>query len=290
MLKTVWLQEKSNKKTDGCTVLLGGFDGLHIGHRQLVEEAKSLRKPIGVMTIIGGKADEGLFTLLEREEIFRLAGVDFVFAFSFSDIKDLSAQAFASLLQENLQASAYICGDDFRFGAGAKGTPEILENATHVRVETVKLLTVDGEKVSSGRVKKLLLEGDLERANLLLGERFFLTGEVVADRKIGRTIGFPTANIRYPEGKFSIKKGVYETRVCVDGKEYKGITNFGARPTFDEPTELTETYLDGFSGDLYGRKIKVEFVRFLREIVKFESVEKLKEQLREDTRRIREND
>ena len=110
------------------------------------------------------------------------------------------------------------------------------------------------------------------------------------DRGVGKTIGFPTANIRYPKDKFPIKKGVYQTCVCIDGKAYNGITNFGARPTFDDSTVVTETYLDGFSGDLYGKTLEVQFKRFLREIKKFDSVEELQRQLQTDIRRVREND
>lgn len=290
MLKTIWLQEQSNKDTENCAILLGGFDGLHIGHRALVERAKSFGVAIGAMTILGGKAEEGLFTLAERERIFREAGVSFLFAFTFSEIKDLTPQEFAVLLQEKWKPSVFVCGTDFRFGNGAKGTPKLLEETTRVRVETIEPITVDGTKVSSGHIKKLLADGKIAEANALLGEEFFLVGEVFPDRKIGRTIGFPTANIAYPQGKFPIKKGVYETVTRVDGREYKGITNFGARPTFDETTVVTETYLDGFSGDLYGRCLRVRFVRFLREITKFESAEALKKQLEKDVRRIREND
>ena len=129
--------------------------------------------------------------------------------------------------------------------------------------------------------------GKTEEAAALLGHPFFLTGEVVQDRQIGRTLNFPTANIVYPVGKYSLKTGVYETRVNVDGKLYKGITNYGARPTFNNDTVVTETYLDGFSGSLYGRRLKVEFVRFLREVKRFDGVEELKAQLTKDIRQVR---
>ena len=100
-------------------------------------------------------------------------------------------------------------------------------------------------------------------------------------------MGFPTANILYPEGKFPLKRAVYETRVCVDGKEYKCISNFGARPTFDNDRVLTETYLDGFEGDLYGKELTVRFVRFLRDIEKFDGAAALKRQLETDIERVR---
>ena len=114
-----------------------------------------------------------------------------------------------------------------------------------------------------------------------------MIGEVFKDRQVGRTIGFPTANVLYPQEKFPLKKGVYETKVEYNGVVYKGITNYGARPTFGNENVLTETYLDGFGGDLYGETLKIRFVRFLREIQKFESVELLKQQLEKDIKKVR---
>ena len=127
-------------------------------------------------------------------------------------------------------------------------------------------------------------------ANALLGENFFLLGKVIKDRQVGRTLGFPTANILYPNEKFPLKEGVYETKIYVDGDTYRGITNYGARPTFDNSDVLTETYIDGFSGDLYGKTLKIEFVQYLRDIQKFDSVDELKEQLAKDIGRIKNHD
>lgn len=267
-------------------MLLGGFDGLHVGHRRLLACAKNSGFPVGIMTIVGGKED-GLFTFAEREAIFKKNGVDFVFELPFSEIKDLSPDEFIRLLEKEFSPKLFVCGEDFRFGAKAIGTPETLKKVGQVCVEVIPLVEIDGEKVSSRYIKTLIGAGEMERANALLGERFFLIGEVKKDRQIGRTIGFPTANIAYPQGKCALKQGVYETRVEVDGKMYKGITNYGARPTFADESVWTETYLDGFEGDLYGRILKIEFARYLREIRKFDGVEDLKTQLIKDIRTVR---
>lgn len=271
-------------------MLLGGFDGLHVGHRELLSRAKDSGLPIGVMTIVGGKEKDSLFTFAEREEIFKAANADFVFELPFFEIKDFTPEQFLQILEKEFSPKMFVCGEDFRFGAKAMGTPEILKKSTQVRVEIVPLLEMNGEKVSSTYVKTLLNKGAVDEATRLLTHPFFLIGEVYADRKIGRTIGFPTANIVYPTGKYPLKIGVYETRVCVDGKTYKGITNYGARPTFADETVVTETYLDGFDGELYGETLKVEFIRYLRGVQKFDGVDALKKQLEEDLRRVREND
>ena len=271
-------------------MLLGGFDGLHLGHRRLLSYAKQSGLPVGLMTIVGGKAQENIFTFAEREIIFRQSGADFIFELPFCEIKDLSAEEFLQMLTAEFSPQLFVCGEDFRFGAGACGTPEMIKQATHVRVEIQSLMQMYGEKISSRAIKNLLMHGEVEKAGALLGESFFLIGEVVKDRQIGRTLGFPTANIAYPKEKFPIKQGVYETRICVDGKAYKGITNYGARPTFDNAQVLTETHLDGFDGDLYGGTLKIDFVRYLRPVQKFESVEELKAQLQSDIRTVRGND
>ncbi len=270
-------------------MLLGGFDGLHVGHRQLLACAKKSGRPVGAMTIIDGK-EGALFTQAEREDVFRRAGVDFLFELPFREIVHKTADEFLDILQRKFAPTFFVCGEDFRFGAEAKGTPQTIKERGQVCVEVLSLLEMGGEKVSTRTIKKHLLQGEVERANEMLGERFFLLGQVKKDRQVGRTIGFPTANISYPQEKLPIKKGVYETVVSVDGKTYKGITNFGSRPTFDDDNELTETYLDGFSGDLYGRELKIEFVRFLREITKFNGADELKAQLQYDIGRVRNHD
>ncbi|MBQ9714006.1 MAG: riboflavin biosynthesis protein RibF [Clostridia bacterium] len=288
MLKTVWLTEKQNTE-QSAVMLLGGFDGLHLGHRQLLARAKTSGLSVGVMTIVGGKEDKNLFTFAEREDVFRRAGVDFVLELPFAEIKDVEPQNFLALLEENFSPKLYVCGEDFRFGAGAKGNAETLKTAGTICVDVLPLVEMDGEKISARTVKRYLSLGEVEKANLLLGERFFLLGAVQSGRQVGRTMQFPTANIAYPNEKFSIRQGVYETRVAIDGVVYKGITNYGARPTFEDEEVWTETYLDGFQGDLYGKTLKVEFVRYLRDIQKFENEKSLQKQLQEDIFRVREN-
>lgn len=289
MLKTVDFSGQLHKNV-GCVMLLGGFDGLHAGHKTLVERAKGFGLPIGIMTIVGGKEEKGLFTLKEREEIFKRAGLDFALELPFGEIKDLSPQEFSALLTREFHPIAFVCGNDFRFGKNACGTPQTLKEAGQVRVEVEKLVTKNGEKISSSKIKTYLAAGEVEKAHELLGEEFFLIGMVIKDRGVGRTLGFPTANVAYPKEKYPMKRGVYETRVRVDGKEYKAITNFGNRPTFGSDTIVTETYLDGFEGDLYGRELKIRFQRYLRDIQKFENAEALKTQLQEDIRRVRKYD
>ena len=287
MLKTVQLT-KGNIPQKGAVMLLGGFDGLHIGHKKLLAKACSFGLPVGVMTIVGGKESENLFTFVEREAVFAKNGIDFVFELPFAEIRDMSPLAFMQMLEREFSPYAFVCGEDFRFGKDAVGSAKTLKEYTRVRVEMEELLKKDGQKISTTGIKDWICKGEMEKANALLGDPFFLIGEVRRDRGVGRTIGFPTANIPYPCGKYPLKKGVYETRVTLDGKEYRCITNYGARPTFDDENVVTETYIDGFSGDLYGKTLTVTFVRYLRDIKKFDGIDGLQRQLEEDIRRVRE--
>ena len=288
MLKTVFLTKKFTGK-EPCVILLGGFDGAHLGHRFLIEKAKEYSLPIGIMTIVGGKG-KSVFTPRERSELFLELGADFILEFLFEGIRTFSPLEFSKLLTDHFNAQAFLCGNDFRFGYRALGTPETLKECTHVPVEVIDLVKVNGEKVSSATIKTLLSEGRIEEANALIGSDLFLLGEVEKDRGVGRTMGFPTANVRYSPLKYPVKKGVYETVAIVDGKSYRAITNYGARPTFQDDRVLTESFLDGFSGDLYGKTLRIYFKRFLREIKKFSSAEELKKQLTEDIERIRNHD
>ena len=273
-----------------AVMILGGFDGLHVGHKLLVDRAKALALPIGIMTIEGGKTGKSLFTVSERESIFKRFGVDFAFELSFEEIKDMSPSAFLDLLKKECNAAAFVCGEDFRFGAGAVGTPQTLKGYALENAYVEKILYDGEKKVGATLIKEYLSAGNAKKAAELLAVPFFVQGEVVRDRGVGRTIGFPTANILYPKEKFPLKKGVYETRAVIDGKTYKGITNYGARPTFNDDTVVTETHFIAYTGDLYGKKLEIQFVDWIRENKKFESVETLKSQLTKDVGRVTKND
>lgn len=280
------LQGEKTEYAAPCVMLLGGFDGLHIGHKKLVECAKEYGLPVGTTTITGGKG-EVLFTLVERQKIFAKQGIDFVCPFAFTEtFKNTTKEEFLTFLTSRFNARVFVCGKDFRFGKGAEGTPEFIEKFTHIPVRALDVLNADGKKVSASSVKGLLKNGETEKANELLCEPFFMTSRVEEGRKTGRTIGFPTANFRYPQGKLSPKEGVYSVSAQIDGKIFGGIANLGACPTFGVAEKKPEVYFDGFHGDLYGREMDVSFKKYLRPIRKFDGKEALKAQLEKDLRRI----
>lgn len=280
MYEIISLKGQLNTKLP-CVVLLGRFDGVHVGHKQLFERAKSYRLPIGVMSIVGGKG-KSLFTFPERAEIYKRLGADFILEMRFENIQTLSPKQFLDSLTEKLQIKAFVCGTDFRFGFQAAGDVQFLKEYTHGRVEIQNLLEFGGEKIATTAIKTAIEQGKIPTANALLATPFFVQGEVLKDRGVGKTIGFPTANIAYPSDKFPLKQGVYHTQVKLGEKTYQAITNYGARPTFDNDSVVTETHLIGFDGNLYGKTLQIEFIRYLRDIQKFDSADSLKKQLQCD--------
>ncbi len=283
------LKRLTQKPIRDTAMTLGGFDGAHIGHKILIERAKETGHTVGIMTISGGKLGKSLFTDEEKESVFSFHGVDFILSLEFEKIKDLSPEEFITYLERECNVKAFICGKDFRFGKGACGTPDTIKKLG--KTLFVEDILYDGnDKVGITLIKNYLSNGDIHKANELLGFEFFLDGVVVKDRGVGSKIGFPTANIYYPEDKFRLKQGVYETRVFVNGKEYKGITNYGARPTFNNEDLTTETHLISYTGSLYGCSLRIRFVKRLRDIQKFVSEKELKEQLEKDLKEVMNND
>ncbi|MDE6613787.1 MAG: hypothetical protein K2K28_04475, partial [Clostridia bacterium] len=196
-------------------------------------------------------------------------------------------------LDDKLNVKALMSGRDFRFGAGAKGKSAQLkayaeDEENGIWYMPVKDETYVGEKVSTTLIKNCLEQGNVVKANALLGRNYSVTGIVIEGANRGKkVVGFPTVNMRYPVDKVEVKKGVYKVKCLVGEEELVGIANYGGRPTFNENSVILEAYIDGFTGSLYGRAVTVEFVEMIRETEKFESVAELTAQLKEDLKRAR---
>lgn len=282
-----------------CLVVLGCFDGIHIGHAELLKKAKLQAKinglDLGVMMFVDGKGGKQVYTFEERLKFLEQFNVKFVLKINYTDeFKKTAPMDFLLTIEDKLNVKAYMSGKDFRFGAGAKGKSSTLKNygedeENGVWYMSVKDVLWNEKKVSTTLVKEFLENGDLKSANELLGRRFSVIGNVIegADRG-GKLLGFPTMNVKYPENKIELKRGVYAVKCTVGEAQYKGIANFGARPTFDEENELVEVHLDGYEGSAYGDVIKIDFAEYLRDIEKFDSPEALAEQLKEDLAKANE--
>ncbi len=270
-----------------CALVLGGFDGLHLGHRMLLKAAQETGLCVLLTSLIGGK--EGmLFTEEERSYIFERAGVDCALYFDFGEeLKNTPADRFLGELLAHTAAEHIFCGSDFRFGKGALGTPEFLKTHAARPVSVFPLLEVGGEKVAVSGIKQRLLKAEMNEVNALLGTDYFIGGTVEHGREVGRTYGFPTLNLTVPAGKLLPPDGVYGGMCETPKGVFSTIVNIGARPTFGVEERKIEAYLDGFSGDLYGAYVRVYPTEFYRAVSKFSGVDALKEQLIKDIERLR---
>jgi riboflavin kinase/FMN adenylyltransferase len=279
-------------------IVLGCFDSIHTGHRELFKKAKLQAKinglDLGVMMFRDGKGGKLVYSFEERLAFLEKYNVKFVLVIDFTEeFKSITAIDFLHTLEDKINVKAYMSGKDFRFGVGAKGKASTLKNYAEDEDNGVWYMSVkdvcDGnEKISTTLIKSCLSDGNIKRANQLLGSEFFVQGEVVHGAGRGSELGFPTVNIVYPDYKYPVKQGVYKVKSEIDGNCYLGIANYGDCPTFDDERVVLEVHFDGLNCDLYDRTLKIEFLDYIRDIAKFESGEELKEQLNRDLAFIRE--
>ncbi|MGC8903961.1 riboflavin biosynthesis protein RibF [Thermus sp.] len=274
-------------------VAVGSFDGVHLGHRYLLRqalaEAKALKEPLLVYTFdpptkVFTRGEGFLMDLQEKVEALREVGVELILAVPFNeDFAKRPPQAFLEDLRV-LQASQIYVGEDFRFGRGRAGGPEALERVAPTQV--VPLLSLGGEAVKSSRVRALLKEGRVEEARHLLGRPYGAYGVVVEGDRMGRRLGFPTANLAVHPLKV-LPPGVFAVEAEGAFGRYKGVANVGTRPTLGGEERRLEVHLLGFAGELYGEEVRVRFLKRLREERRFPSLEALKAQIARDVEAAR---
>ncbi len=270
-------------------IALGVFDGIHIGHRAVLTRA--LLSPDlspAVFTfrgMQGVKAGNILQTDAQQRTLLENLGFADVFEADFNAIRDLSPIAFVEMLQQKLSAHAIVCGYNFRFGKNGAGNTALLTELCQqlgITLHIVPAVTVDGEAVSSTRIRKALADGDTRLATRLLTHPFTIHTAVKSGQKLGREIGTPTINQILPEGMAIPRYGVYASMAIVNTKALPAVTDIGIRPTVGGTVPIAETFILGFDGELYGETIPVQLIEFLRDEKKFESVALLKEQIAKD--------
>lgn len=274
-------------------VAVGSFDGVHLGHqyllRQALAEAKTLKEPLLVYTFdpptkVFTRGEGFLMDLQEKVEALRGVGVELILAVPFNEeFARRPPEAFLEDLRA-LQASRVYVGEDFRFGRGRAGGPEALERVAPTRV--VPLLSLGGEAVKSSRIRALLKEGKVEEARHLLGRPYGAYGVVVERDRMGRRLGFPTANLAVHPLKV-LPPGVFAVEAEGAFGRYKGVANVGTRPTLGGEERRLEVHLLGFAGELYGEEVRVRFLKRLREERRFPSLEALKAQIAQDVEAAR---
>ena len=290
------LQNNTNKER--ISLALGFFDCVHKAHREILLRCKSFAQKQNVKCAVFTFYDnikpnsKQVYTFTEKSKILKDLGIDKIIALHFDDTtKNLTAQEFLSHLTNEYEIISIFCGNDYRFGKDRIGDTKYLKKFCHdnnIYLDIVGEITNNGERISSSLIKDLLLEGNIEKANFLLGDAYFFQGKVVQGRGDGKKIGIPTVNLEVNNDKFIPKNGVYATITEIDGNEYKSVTNVGAKPTLNDGTLSVETHISQFAQNVYGKQITVRFYKYLREIKKFANVDDLVNQVKNELKQWEE--
>jgi len=278
---------------------IGNYDGLHLGHRRIIERVKERAREIDGTSMLMTFYPHPLHILRQekelpsitpeeqKEKVIEEMGIDVLFVVPFTgEFSRITPEAFVeTILCGRLAIKGIVIGHDFRFGVGGKGDVFLLDRMSHSMgffVEVVDPVTLEGERVASNRIRSLLADGDVTRSASMLGRPYVIAGTVVRAKGRGATIGFPTINLQtdYP---LIPRNGVYVTEAEVDGCWLGAVTNIGHNPTFEAGMERSiETFILDFNGDLYDKKVKVRFLKRIRDEARFSTVEELKKRIAED--------
>lgn len=274
------------------SIALGTFDGLHKGHRAVIDKAKESAYPLLILLfnehplkLLTGKTppelmSDGVFKRLIEKEKLNCYKIDF------SRIVNMTpSEFFFNILIGELNAGEITCGENYTFGKDGKGNSQTLKelcDKNGILCNIVKTVYYKNEPVSSTRIRKLIADGKMNDVTDMLGRPFSYCFEVIGGSKLGRTIGFPTANQIIPDFFVQMKHGVYASAVEIDGILYPAVTNFGVRPTVDGNNLRSETYIINFSGDLYSKSIEIHLLKYLRSERKLKNTNELSDLIRKD--------
>ena len=271
-------------------IALGFFDCVHAAHRKILAAAReTAEKTGGISAAITFDTNiKSMPVVYDYEERTKLLGelCDKVISFEFSEeFRSTRAADFLEMLLARYNAAGFVCGYDYTFGRNAEGDSKLIAQFARDRLlpcVVTEKYCIDGEPVSSTRIRNLLLSGDVKTAGKLLVKPYHVRQKVMHGRGQGHLFGFPTINFMPKTGIILPKTGVYSTMSDINGKLYKSVTNIGDKPTFGDKTISIETFVDGFSGDLYGAEVTVYFYKRIRDVIKFQSPEQLKKQIYDD--------
>lgn len=298
---TVYEYGKSERPCGKRVVALGFFDGVHLGHRAIIsaaiKKARTLGVPAAVFTFrsespTAKQSTARLYTTEAKLELIEGCGIDEVIVADFDEVRGISADDFVTeLLCGELGCVAAIAGRDFRFGHRAAGDITLLmELMAKAGGECIIAddVIMHKRKISTTEIKRLMGEGDIAEANEMLGAPFFLEAVVEHGRGVGRTLGFPTVNCPLKDKQGLLKRGVYISKIVTRGGSYPALTNVGVCPTFDARPEHAESFILDFDGDIYGERVRIIPISYLRPEIKFDTPDKLMEQINNDIKKAKE--
>lgn len=285
-------------------VTIGNFDGVHIGHKKLISTIKEYAREQNLKSVVITfsphpleiiKNDKPfLYIFSKQEKIMEMEkeNIDYFLNLSFDeDFAKISAEKFLDMLVAKLRCKVLVVGEDYCFGKDRTGNFEMLKHLSKekgIKIVKIDNINIDTDRISSSLIREYLKNRQIDKANELLGKNYYIYGEVVKGNQLGRTIGFPTANIIPPKNKLLPPDGVYITKVGYDGKLYDSITNIAKNPTVNNKNRTIETNLFDFNGDLYGKNIFIYFYDWIRDVKKFENIDKLKCQIEQDVFRAKQ--
>ncbi len=285
-------------------VALGFFDGVHIAHQEIITSAVKFAEVHGIspvaltfdkspLEILCPDKVSYLTSAEQKKELVEKLGSKAEFLPLSKELLSMSPEEFVKeILVDKYKIACAVCGYNYRFGKNGSGDTDVLTKLGEKYGFTVKVcekIDFDGESISSSNIRALLKEGNISLANKLLGHNFTVKGKVCEGKHLGHKLGFPTANVFFPEKSATSLCGVYQTMVTVNGNKFPAITNVGINPTVGGEKMRSETYILDFSEDIYGKEINIEFIDFIRKETKFESVELLKKQINKDVQEILNN-
>ena len=269
---------------------IGAFDGVHKGHVELIKKTKEISENFQIVTfnvipkIYFDKQLKPLLSSKQRSDIFKKYDPVNLVYLKFEEINQISPTEFLNLLKNNLKTQKIVVGRDFKFGKNRKGDIRTLKNFFGSNnVIIIDDFYVKNDKVSSTKIRNYLNEGNIEKVNLLLGREYEISGKVVKGLRLGSKLGFPTANIKFKHDFYYPKLGVYEIECELNNEIHKGITNIGYTPTVaDRKVLKVEAHLFNFDRDIYGKEIKIRLKSFIRDEIKFDSLDELINQIKKD--------
>lgn len=287
-----------SEKPIQTVVALGTFDGIHLGHKAIINKAITEAKRLNCLSIVLTFSNHPLSILsphnspltitnqLEKEKIISSLGVDVLINMPFTeDFLKITPYDFIKMVKSFLNPKKIVVGPNYSFGHKGAGNPELLRKLGlefDFIAEIFPPILYDDHIVSSTLIRNLIIEGNVERANILLDRFFKITGNVTHGDKRGKQIGFPTANINIVEGLVMPMNGVYATKVKYDNLVYNAVTNIGVNPTFKGNNRRIEVHILDFDKNIYGQEIEVEFIGKIRSEIKFSSADELIKQIRKD--------
>lgn len=283
-------------------VAIGKFDGIHRGHRELLDriiakKAEGLEASVftfdkAPMELFGGKMIPSLTTMEEKIRIFEYLSIDnlIIYPLTLESAAIAPEDYITKILCKQMRMKYIAAGEDLSFGDKGRGDANLLKQySENFDIDIVSKLVIDGEEVSSSLIRDIVSKGDMEKASKFIGVPYAVSGVVSHGKKLGRTIGFPTVNIIVPKEKLMPPFGVYFASVSIEGRHFLGIANIGNKPTVNNlNTVFAETHIFDFDEDVYGKRITVKLLKFVRSEKKFSSVDELKEQISVDIKHGRE--